>query len=351
MRITANFQIRLEIIIFLWFIFRLFLSGTMLSASAVIDSTRLREFDQIQDHYNNEDFAVADSLCKVFMAEQRSDPLGYLMMAVLRMTEMTDREESLYGTEFLALIDTVNILGEELAKNGDKPTQAWAHLIMGHARGYRSLWEGRFGSFLSALKLGARARDEYEKGLELDSTLYDLHSGLGSYRYWKSSKVGVLRSIGLFKDEREEGIAELQIAVRSSLISRESAKRGLIWIWLDYKQYDSAYAIAAELHTKYPDCKAFVWAMARASYFKGDYQTSLGHFEWLKERLSRDPGNYFNLVESSSQVVHCLEELGRDEEAQQEAAKAVQFLSLVPKETLKRQKEHVSYLREESKTE
>jgi tetratricopeptide (TPR) repeat protein len=314
----------------------------------VIDSNRVANFLTIESSMNNEEFPQAESLSLSFIQDQPSDPLGYLVRASILMAEMTDREENLYPQEFFALLDTVEILSTNYLTSDEANRRAWGHLLIGHARANRCLWEGRFGSFLSAFKLGRRAGDEYEKGLAEDSTLYDLYSGIGSYRYWKSSKVGILRSMGLFKDERLEGIRELHIAADSSLISRESSMKGLIWIWLDFKMYDSSLAMASQMHVRYPKATSFLWAMARANYLKGDFVSALQNFQNLRDRADANRGNCYNLIESEASVTRCFIKLKKFEEAQQDAVRFLGSGLIIPPRTQDRQQSNLDFLQRTS---
>ena len=90
-------------------------------------------------------------------------------------------------------------------------------LYLGHQAAYRSLYEARFGSRFSALTYGLKAKGFYRDGLAADSALYDLYLGLGSYHYWKSAKAGILRTAGIFNDDKEKGISEIRKAIDSSL--------------------------------------------------------------------------------------------------------------------------------------
>lgn len=295
-------------------------------------------------------FSAADSLYEIIIARYPDDPDGYFFRAAALMNEMIDREENLHEDRFLRLLATVeNIAGQKIPEALPR-TRAWMHLFAGHARAYRSIWESRFGSFISALRAAFDAKGEYEKGLRADSTLSDLYLGLGSYHYWKSAKAGVLRWVGLFKDQKEQGIEELYRAAEHSLLSRESARTALVWVWLDMKQYDSVIVIASTGAEKYPEGKSLLWPLAQAYFLEHDYTEALCVYRDLRAKISPDPGNYYNLIECDYYIYKCLENLEMPDEARQAARRLREYLKQIPKDTAKRQRSHIDELKRAART-
>lgn len=293
----------------------------------------------------NDHFEEVDSIFRARIAEHPDDPTGYLFRAGALFAEMTDREENLRGDLFRQTLDTVEILTSRVIDTCDARTGAWMYLLRGHARAYRSLYESKFGSFLSALKLGLGTIDEYEAGLKKDSSLVDLYFGIGSYHYWKSAKAGLLRWFRIFKDEKGKGIEELRFVADSSLLHRDLARSALIWIWLDQKQYDSAVALAESMYERFPDGKTFLWPMAYARYRQNDYAAAAEVFARIRSRLEADPGNYFNLIECDFHLVQCYTWMGDDDRAGAIAAHADTYREQVPPHILKRQRARLNYLK------
>ncbi|MEW6015959.1 MAG: hypothetical protein AB1690_11620 [Candidatus Zixiibacteriota bacterium] len=243
-----------------------------------------------------------------------ADPSGYLIRAAAMQGEMMDAEENLYGERYLEILDSVKSLAERKLQACSRHDSAACYLFIGHAYAYRSLWEARFASNYSAITYGFKARSQYHKGLAVDSTLYDLYFGIGSYHYWKSVKAGFFRAVGLFKNDKAKGIRELQLAIDSSLFSRESARASLIWVWINEKQYDSAIALASGMLQKYPAGNSFLWPLAEAFYKSRQYDSALAFYSRLFDRLKSRPGNFFNLIESAYWAIQSLDRLDRKKE-------------------------------------
>ena len=229
--------------------------GSAGAVEAYWDSTLVVQVLKAQALVFGEYFSSADSVYREVVADRPNDPVGYVLRAGVQFAEMSDSEENLNEPLFKRLLDTVDILSDRILDTCDNHTAAWMYLWRGHARAYRALWESKFGSSFRALKLGLSTIDEYEKGLKRDSTVIDLYAGIGSYHYWKSAKAGLLRWIGLFKNEKDKGIRELRHAADSSLLHRDLARSALIWIWLDSREFDSAVALAEDFELRFPDSR------------------------------------------------------------------------------------------------
>ncbi|MEW5923007.1 MAG: hypothetical protein AB1746_03380, partial [Candidatus Zixiibacteriota bacterium] len=209
---------------------------------------------------------------------------------------------------------------------------------------YRALWESRFRSNFSAVKLGMKARGAYQDGLDIDSTLYDLYVGMGTYHYWKSVKSGILRSAGLFKDEREKGIEEIEKAADSSLFSKDAARSALIWILIDREEYDSAIVLAQSLYEKFPMGKTFLWPQAEA-YLKSErFADAARVYSGIRQSLLNNPGNYYNFIECSYQLHKVLNETGDLNGMKKIIIDVRANFDNIPKETRRKQKQKLAYL-------
>ncbi len=314
-------------------------------AAPYLDSTKVAVLESIQDNIFSDRFAVADSISRTLVAKSPSDPMGYLMSCSVLLAEMTDREEDLYGDKIGHLLDTAEQTARAIADTADTSTQAWMHLLIGHTKAYRSLYESRFGSFTSAVRQGLSAKKEYGKARLLDSSLYDVDAGLGSYHYWKSVKAGFFRWIGLFRNDKNRGITELGRASESSLISRQTARSALIWVWLDAHQYDSAIAISKEMLGRYPNGRAFLWPLAEAYFQKKDYSNAIKIYTQLREQIALDPGNYYNIVECDFYLTHALESIEDKAKAKEQASLLRDYYVHIPPRTRERQFGHIIYLK------
>ncbi|UCD63696.1 MAG: hypothetical protein JSW34_13290 [Candidatus Zixiibacteriota bacterium] len=306
---------------------------------------RRNRLGEAERHLLNDRFAEAHEVLDSLVALRPADPVGHVFKAAVYLGEMTATEANLYPAAFFERIDTAVALAEGLMSDGSGRQQAWMHLFLGHAAAYRALWESRFGSFTSALRCSFEARSHYEDGLAADSTLYDLYAGLGVYHYWKSAKAGILRWLGIFKDDKEKGIRQIRMAADSSQITGRAARNALIWIWLDQKQYDSVIAECRSLLQTYPDGRLFFWPLAAAYFESGAYDPARGTFLTLRGGYARAPGNYYNLVECDYFLYQCLDKLERKSDAKSVAVNLLAYYENIPDDTRRRQRGKIAFLR------
>ncbi len=314
-------------------------------APEYMDSTRAEFFRGSAALIFDDRFTEADSAYSDYISAHPTDPAGYLFRAGGLMADMADREEDAHSKQFNRLLDSTLTLTRSILETCDDRTAAWMYLLRGHVTAYRSLYESRFGSFIKALRLGLSANDDYERGLKRDSTLYDLYAGLGSYHYWKSAKAGMLKWIGLFRNEKDKGLRELRLAADSSILHRQAARSAMIWIWLDRGEYDSTIAVATDFAARYPDGKTFLWPIAQAWFKQEEYEQSLGAFKELREKLAVSPGNCYNLVECDFFITQCHDRLGHNNETHFAARRLWEYLGEIPESTRKRQKDKLDYLK------
>ncbi|MBN1213024.1 MAG: tetratricopeptide repeat protein [candidate division Zixibacteria bacterium] len=329
-----------------------FSAGNILAQTfdAYMDSVKAGFLIEAQRVLFNDRFEAADSLYSVYIEQYPDDPAGYFYKAAALLGEMSDREENLYSEQFIHLLDTVEFLTAVRLDSEDPRVRAWMYLFSGHARAYRSLWEARFGSLLSAVRTAFKARADYDEGLEQDSTLVDLYLGLGSYHYWKSARAGIFRWFGILKDDKDRGLEELYKAWRGSTISRESARAALIWVWLDCEEYDSVITIAREVLEKFPGGKSFLWPLAQAYYEKKDYTAALEIYQKLRTMIAPAPGNYYNLIECDFYLNQCYDELGKTDEARRAARDFKAYLDKVPGEIRRKLRLHIGHLKRAART-
>ncbi len=287
-------------------------------------------------------YRIYDSLCTI----DDTDPAGYLYRAVVLQTEMTDREEVFRKQEFIRLLAKAEHLAENYMEAGcSKRDSAICQLYIGHQHAYRAVWETRFGSSISAITYGFKAKGAYQRGLEIDSTFYDLYLGMGSYHYWKSVKSGFLRYTGIFKDDRERGIEEIHLAIDSSLISRDAAISSLIYILMNEKKYDSAIFISNEMYDRYPDGNFFLWPIAESYRETDNHPKAREYYRLLYDRLKEKPGNYYNLIEAVYYYYQACAELDCKDEAYPAVERIVEAYPDIPREILRKQRGKITYLR------
>lgn len=329
-----------------FFVLQSFIIGPSVFAGerVYIDSTYTRLLGEAQRAILNDQFDQADSIADRITALSPRDPAGRVTRAASMLARMTWAEDTLCGDRFERLLDTIQRLCTAELDSAGRERKAWLYLFLGHTQAYRSLYESKFGSSFTAVRVGLRTRTYYGAGLEQDSSLTDLYFGLGSYHYWKSVKAGVFRWLGLFHNDINLGIAELYRAADSSLFSRDIARSALAWVWLDRERYDSVIALTEPMCLLYPLGTSFLWPLARSRWDKKEYVAAHDAYSHLRGLLKERPGNYFNLVECDYYLSACREKSGDKVAAAAEAIRLNEYDRYIPPRTRERQADKLRYL-------
>jgi hypothetical protein len=325
-------------------LFFLFTAHSAVAANDYLDDQKKTMAAQVQHAIYNDNFAAADSIGQELLILYPNDPMGPFCQAASLLGRMFDREESEPRDSLFAWLDVTDSLAAQVMDSCDVPTFAWICFFRGHVRSYRAMWESKFGSNFRAMRLGLKARSEYDKGWQFDSSCYDLCLGLGLFHYWKSAKGGLLRRLHILKDEMQLGIDELELAADSSSISREASRNFLIWIWLDQEQYDSALVLSLQMAEQFPDGKMFLWPLAETYLRMERFQEAADVYGRLQIKLTADVGNYYDLIECDFQLYRCYEQLNDSDGTQRVADRFHSYSDRIPKETDRRQRHQLKLL-------
>ncbi|MBN2227243.1 MAG: tetratricopeptide repeat protein [candidate division Zixibacteria bacterium] len=317
--------------------------------STLLPPEKLEHIDRGMDAMLNGQWERAYGIFEDLHRRDITDPGGYLFRASVWQAEMIDREEDLFGSDYFALLDSVVISAEKRLISCTTRDSALCYLFIGHQFAYRSIWEARFGSKFAALGDGFKAKGWYRDGLQIDSTLYDLYLGLGTYHYWKSVKSGILRTVGVFKNEKEQGIREIRLAVDSSLFSKDVAASELIWVMLNEEEYDQAIALCRDLLKRFPDGISFRWPLAEAHLKSERYHEAIDEFQAIFDNIRENPGNYFNVIEAAFWLYHALDKIGADARANSVLEYMHNIHDNIPKSIRRKQRDRLWSLRRRGK--
>ncbi|MCK5126438.1 MAG: bacterial transcriptional activator domain-containing protein [candidate division Zixibacteria bacterium] len=298
--------------------------------------------NKITGHIYNDEFDEAGAVIDSLADSDCSRPFIFLSYSTLYQSQMMTAESEFLEKEFYSALDSLEFYSELMLETGQD--SAMAYFLLGHNKAFRSLYDGRAGHTWSAIKKGLGARNAYSKAFDIDSTLYDIGLGLGSYRYWKSVKTKAINWTPLFKNEKKNGIELLRLAADSSEISQDAAVSSLIWIYISEKRYGEAIRLADEMRLKYPKGLTFVWALASAYYKFGDCPAAIEMYRTINRRVAGNPGNYFNYIESAFYIVKCLDEIKEfSPEVNLEKCELARMIEigLIPEDTRKRQSKKI----------
>ena len=234
----------------------------------------------------NSRFNQAESLLTTRLDDGDSSLDVYFYYASVLNSRMTHFENNDYQKEFYKALDRVIEKGERLL-NDDTNDFSRAQILfyMGSAYGYLGFYQGQIGEWFSAVRNGSKAHKFLLQAVQTDSTIWDAYLGLGAYKYWLSTKVNWIPFI---PDEREEGIALVKKAIQHHPHSRFMAMHQLVYILLDYGDFDQAEMVASTLVKNYPESQFMYWAYSHVYMKKRDYNQAIAAYKKLLQLIEAD---------------------------------------------------------------
>ncbi|MDR3668849.1 MAG: hypothetical protein P4L35_18595, partial [Ignavibacteriaceae bacterium] len=221
-------------------------------------------------------------------------PLGKIYLAATEIARSYDYGVEYNGDEISKYLNSARDQSENLLnKNHDN---IWNHYFLGLAEGYISYYEGLNGSWITSLKEGINSASNFEECLKMNPEFIEAYSGLGNYKYWKSSKTGFLNWLPFVHDDREEGIKYLKRAVEKSSYNNYLAINSLIWIYIDKKNFDSAVHISEKALGEYPKSRFFKWGLARALEDLDRSMAINNYYEILNSYTNLNSMNHYNEI-------------------------------------------------------
>jgi len=254
-------------------------------------------------HIYNDRFGDAEKLLDSLRKHDGPIPICRMYRAVLYQSRMMAYESNDGEKELYAILDSLEADAESiLSAGGDSALAYW---FLGNSHAFHSLFLGRGGHLVGALKHGLSARNAYGRGYECDSTFHDIALGLGSYRYWKSVKTRAINWTPIFDDETRSGMELLRLAADSAEISSDAARAALIWIYINEERYAEAVRLARRMRYRYPDGLTFLWGLGEAYYRLNDCRGAIDVYETIYARLKERPGNYYNIIDAAYYLSEC----------------------------------------------
>jgi|GEM_PF-2334510 len=201
-------------------------------------------------HMHQQRYDDALAVFRRLTLEFPASPVGYYYLAATYHTMMRDVRVRTHEAQFDSLIQRAITIGEQAvrADAGD----ALARLYLGGAYGYRGIARSRRGRWMAAFMDGRKALGNLRTAVALRPDLADAYCGIGLYTYWRSVKTRSLWFLPFIGDERRQGIAQVQRAVREGRHVAEEGAFGLLCIYYNEQDYARTLALGQDLHRRFP---------------------------------------------------------------------------------------------------
>lgn len=252
--------------------------------------------DWIRDNIEftiNGKFESALDLLNERVMKYPDDYQTYFYLAATLNSKMTHFEYFKDEQNFNNYIDkTIQLIEPKLENEIIEDTlHSKLLFFLGSAYGYRGYFEGRKGNWYSALSNGLKAKSLLSESIELDSTYVEAYLGIGTYKYWLSSKIKFVLWIPFVPDDREEGIEMIKKSLEIDSPVKYMAMHQLVYILIDYGNFEEAIDYAERIIKKYPESQFMWWANAHTYYKKRDYDKAISSYNQLLTLFENDPNH------------------------------------------------------------
>lgn len=336
-------------------IFAIWGKSHTLQSRVLPDSVREKQFLAGIELSVREQFGESDSLFKALVKSDPGDPWGHFFWAVGIAARMMDAEQDSFSPAFSIQLSIAQQLTEKelkkLKKGKKEKERPDLFLLMGNIWGYKALDGYRKGHWYGGLSAGLKAKGNFEKALQFDSTFYDAYNGLGNYYFWKSARTRKFPISAFISDERQKGIEQLVVAKEKGFFSRQAAAGSLLWALIGQKEFKWAQALADSLAVQYPQAKSFLWAKGSIYQEQKRWDSSVVVYSKLLSQLEADPfQSGFNMVECRWRLANAYYNSHRYQEALLECKSAKNYsLSDKSKKRLKTRLKKLAEISKKSK--
>jgi len=274
--------------------------------------------------------------------EHADHPAGYFFHAATLQTRMMDYERYDEEEQFFALLDTTVRLATAAIRRDAK--NAWAHFFLGGAYGYLAFYQAKQSRYLHAFQFGSKSIRALNKAAKLDTALYDVHLGLGSYDYHRSRLSRHLSWMPFVRDGRQQAIEMLRQAMRKSRYSRYSALNGLCWILLEEGRAAEGLTLIEQALREFPNSRVFLWCAAKLTAKLNRHRQAIGYYNRILASFAAEKvSSPYNEVICRKNLAILYGKLNDREAAARECAKIAQMhLEAPTRNRLKKALETVS---------
>src|ERR1039457_5683136 len=142
------------------------------------------------DNIINQNYPQAKSNFETLNDKYPDLPFGKIYLAATEIARSYDYGVEYDGESISKYLNAARAQSEILLNKS--PDNIWNHYFLGLAEGYISYYEGLNGSWITSLKEGINSASNFEECLKKNPDFFEAFSGLGTYKYWKSTKTKFL---------------------------------------------------------------------------------------------------------------------------------------------------------------
>ncbi len=241
------------------------------------------------------EFHQAEQVFRDLIADYPRRPAGYFYLGATYQALMLDRENYDSLQAFRKVMKTAIQRAKELLKQNKNDT--WALFFEGSAYLYISFIDSKLGKIWGSYRNASRGVGRLKKILKYDSTFYDAYLGVGSFTYWKSSKMKSLKWLPFISDQRRKAIPMMELAISKGRFTRLVGRDQLAWVYLDDGKPEEALRLALENYRLYPESRFFQWTLVAAYYRSEKFEEAFRLYQQLLQEIRQLPeNNHYNEI-------------------------------------------------------
>ncbi len=262
----------------LWF------SNPTLALPQGLDATLYPKIIYARDLILNRQYDQANTLFREFETKYPESPLGIFGQAAVLQSKMFENFDFRYDAEIKPLAEKLSVINEKLLKNNN--ATAWDLYLAGSSSGVMAFYYVRSDQLLKALGAAGDCKKALELSIKKDPNFFDPYFGLGMYQFWRSVYTSKFKLLPFFKDQRQDGIQKMKLAMEKGDIGKPLSMAGMIFVYWEYKDFNQGLQISQQLESLYPNSLIAKLLKGNMLIELFQYQAALDLFSALKQKFT-----------------------------------------------------------------
>ncbi len=225
------------------------------------DRSFLSLYKEAADGYRREKFDQAIKLGNIIRERYPDEPAGAFGLMTSYQTIMRNYRVRIYESKFDSLLNLSVKLAKKAVKNNKKDGRNYFYL--GCAYGSRCVFKARRGEWLEAFRDGSQVQKNFKRAITYSPEFYDSYYGLGLLKYWLSAKSKILRALPFARNNRQQGIEHVKLAVEKGQFLNVDAKYGLAAIYYNEEEFENALEMTDHLYESFPNNPTLLYRRGR----------------------------------------------------------------------------------------
>lgn len=228
----------------------------------------------------NRQYQKAEKLFKDLEIKHPQSPIGVFGQISILQTRMFENFDFRFQNQFKSLAEKNSRIIKALLK--DENASAWDLYLAGASHGVMSFYYIRTDQLFKAIDAARRSQNALKKAIQKDPLFYDPHFGVGMHMYWRSVYTHKFKFLPFFKDQREEGIQKMKLAIAKGSIGKPLSMAGLIFVYWNSKRYAQGLKVAQALEGMYPQSAITKMLAGNMMISMRQYDKAIALFEKMK---------------------------------------------------------------------